>query len=291
MYRLILIYICLSLELNVSSQEVDYKPFLKEVAQLDTLFTYAERNDTLFLLYGEYGQRIELFKNRLTTITPLNKKGQINGVRVSFKFYRKISHWPEWFLDQYSDGEMTSKDVQNLKKIYLSDLQTSQGDSALVYINTPKSFSILNDSLNKTINSWRISEIGMPHQLRLEGKDDSIMTVISFQHGYFHIIGTYDLRRGENKKSIYVFDFGKLIFKLNLTGNSIIGSHKFYFKGKEYDFECLAENYECYCTDSEIATLKLSNPNSKYFYIQKTFEGNEIILSSYTYYTLLKFEI
>lgn len=271
-------------------KEKNYKPFLKEVSQLDTLFKFFERNDTLFLIYGESSHRIELVKNRLNTITPLSAKGQINGLRRTYKFKRNSKYWPNLSTNHYSEDKLISEYYPKLTKLVLIDAKTSEIDTVELDANNQSIF-ISNDSLNKASDNWRIGAVGMPHLLSLTGSADSIKSIISFRHGYFHTIGTFDIRKGRYDRSFYLFDYGKLIFKFNLSNRTIIGRHKFYYKEEEYHFECEEDKYNCYCDDSEIKESKLFNPKSKYFYLKETNEGIAIILSSYSYYTLLKFEL
>lgn len=284
MFRFVPVFILIS-SLHAQTKIDNYIPFLEEISKIDTSFTYRELENTIYLQYGKSGHRIEIVNNRLKRITPLNQSGQINGYQKTFHFSRKNHRWPSFNIDYYSSDAIIERNIFPLRVVDLDSIDLSYN-----YLEEKTLFE-KNDSINESESSWWISdEIGMPHRIEIGGQNDSVYCYVSFYNGYFHIIGFKDLRNGKKKKQLYLFDENKLILKLNMSDTKLDGSQTLFYNQSQYDFNCHGNEYECYCSESISTDTGLFDENSKYFYLINSFGKTRVQLSSYTYYTLLKFE-
>ena len=209
----------------------NYTPYLKELSILDTAFSFDEVGDTLYLNYGVGGHRIEVVNDRIYKITPLNRLGQINGLRRTYTFYSNKGGWPWCINDEYSNGIFITEyepkkddyDIfvplnpnegwRNTRKDRKGNLlyppDTIFRDRKLENI-----FSY-NDSINKTEERWWINDL-VSNKIHIGSFKDSIRIFIEFRNAYFNKIGFIDNRKNHESTSFYLFDEGKFLGKIKL---------------------------------------------------------------------------
>ncbi|UKN00822.1 hypothetical protein K6119_13895 [Paracrocinitomix mangrovi] len=277
--------------LNAQLKIKDFTPYFSEIAKKDTAFQFSKTNNTLYLTLGTFGSRIEIVNQKLYAITPIDTNGHINGYRQVFKPTKKYN-WPDYENSLYINDTF----IESYPTILIEqDIDSIEFERRPIQ---PKTTYELNDSINSWGTDWSISSYGVNpgYMFEITSTTDSTKCFVNFLNGQILHIGFKSIRNNEKSKVFYVFDKGKLIYKIRTNQFWPEGEQIFYYKGSEYTFYCREAKfgYNCYCNWDKKNVRPLYKENSKYIYLYKQNDTVKVHLPTrgpnYTYSKLLSRE-